>query len=94
MEKGYLLDARAEAKESTWDKSYNYWRTLALRLNGMSPKPLEYYEAWYNAAVALQKQGKPEIAKKTVASVMRLSPNLGNPEMKAKYEDLAGKLGR
>ncbi|WP_435006374.1 tetratricopeptide repeat protein [Tundrisphaera lichenicola] len=94
MERGYLADARAEANELAWNKSYSYWRTLALRLNGMRPKPKEYFEAWYHAAVALQRQGNLALAKQTLASVMRLSPDLGDPEMKAKYQELAGKLGK
>jgi len=94
MEKGYLLDARAEAGEVKWDQVYTYWKTLALRLNNMSPKPVEYFDAWYHAAVALQKQNKPVLAKQTVASVMRLSPAVGSPEMKAKYDELIAKLGK
>ena len=55
----------------------------------MNPKPAEYYEAWYHAAVALQKQtASPTLARQTLASVMRLSPTLGSPEMKAKYQEL------
>ena len=94
MEKGYLLDARADANEVNWNEVYTYWKTLALRLANMSPKPVEYFDAWYHAAVALQKQNKPVLARQTVASVMRLSPTLGSPEMKAKYDELIAKLGK
>ena len=52
------------------------------------PKPPEYYDAWYHTALRLYKDGKPAEAKKTLASVMRLSPNVGGPEIKAKYVDL------
>ena len=58
----------------------------------MNPKPPDYYDAWYHAAAALQKQGKPDLARTTVASIMRLSPTVGSPEMKAKYQDLLKQL--
>jgi tetratricopeptide (TPR) repeat protein len=94
MERGYLIDARAEAKDTTWGNSYIYWRTLALKMTNLSPKPVEYYEAWLHAASALHKQGKDDQARQTLASVMKLSPSLGGPEMKAKYTDLAKQVGR
>jgi TolA-binding protein len=95
MEKGYLLDAKAQAKQGKWIDAYNHWKTLATRLHGMSPKPIQYYEAWYEAAVSLQKQGQPDLARKTLASVMRLAdPSLGGPEMKAKYDQLLKQLGK
>ena len=66
MEKGFLLDAKAAAKQGTWVTAYNHWKTLALKLAGMNPKPTQYYEAWYQAAVALQKQGQVDLAKTTL----------------------------
>ncbi len=94
MEKGYLLDAKAEAKQGTWPQAYAYWKTLAGKLAGMSPKPVDYYEAWYRAAVALDKQGKPDLAKTTLANIMKLSRDMGSPEMKAKYQDFAKHAGK
>ena len=43
------------------------------------PKPVEYYDAWYHAAFALNKEGKAKEAKQTLASVMRLSPTSAAP---------------
>jgi len=95
MEKGYLLDAKAEAKQgATWPQAYAYWKSLALKLANMNPKPVDYFEAWYHAAVALQKQGKPDLARQTVASVSKLSRDLGSPEMKAKYEAFAKQVAK
>ncbi len=94
MEKGYLLEARAESRDATWVQAYAYWKALATRLATMSPKPVEYYDAWYHAAYALQKQGKADLARQTAASVMRLSPAVGNPEMKAKYQALIKQTGK
>jgi hypothetical protein len=94
MEKGYLLDAKAAAGQATWTSAFNHWKTLALKLGNMSPKPIQYFEAWYQAAVALQKDKKPDLARTTLRSVMKLSNNLGSPEMQAKYEQLLKQLGK
>jgi len=94
MEKGYLLDARAEANEIKWALAYTYWQGLAKKLAGMNPKRDEYFESWYHAAEAVRKDGNPTLARQTVASVMRLSPTLGNPEMKAKYQELVTRIGK
>ena len=96
MEKGYLLDAKAEAKQGKWLDAYLHWKGLALKLVNQNPKPSQYFEAWLQAATALKRLGDEEkdakkqkadydLAKTTLASVMRLSPGLGSPEMKLKY---------
>ncbi len=92
MEKGYLLSAQAEAKKGKWLDAYSHWKGLASKLVNQSPKPSQYYEAWYQAAVALQKQGQKDLARTTIASIMRLSRDVGSPEMKAKYEALLKQL--
>ena len=92
VEKGYILDAKATAKVGTWADAYAYWKGLAAKLAAQNPKPADYYDAWYHAAAALNKQGKTDLARQTVASVMRLSPTLGTPEMKAKYQDFLKQL--
>jgi hypothetical protein len=105
MEKGFLLDTKAAAKKGTWVSAYNHWKTLALKLGSMSPKPNQYYEAWYQAALALKAIGDAErdstkkrsdydMAKATLRSVMKLSANLGTPEIQAKYDQLAKQLGK
>jgi hypothetical protein len=87
-EKGLLLEDKAATRHGTWAAAFNHWRALALQLAAARPKPPEYYDAWYHTALALYKDGKPVEAKKTLASVLRLSPTVGTPEIKAKYESL------
>ena len=94
VEKGHILDAKATAKVGTWADAYAYWRSLAGKLASMHPRPDDYYDAWYHAAQALQKQGNASLARQTVASVMRLSPTVGSPEMKLKYQALLKQLTR
>jgi hypothetical protein len=92
MERGYILSDKAAARKISWAQAYDYWQKLASKLRNASPKPVQYYEAWYQAAKALQSDGKSTLAKQTLAGVMRLSPKVGNPEMKAKYDELIAKL--
>jgi tetratricopeptide (TPR) repeat protein len=94
IEKGYLFDAKAEAKQGKWIESYNHWKGLATKLSNQNPKPPSYFEAWYQAALALQKQGQKDMARTTIASVQRLSPTVGSPEMKAKYDTLLKQLAK
>ena len=94
MEKGYLLDAKAAAKQGTYVVAYNHWKSLALKLANLNPKPTQYYEAWYQAAVSLQKLGQVDLARATLRSVMRLSSNLGSPEIQARYEQLSKQLAK
>ena len=90
MEKGMVMEAEAEATKAPKDFSaaFRQWQTIALRLAAARPKPVEYYEAWYHAAFALNREGKTKEAKQTLGGVMRLSPTLGSPEMKQKYQAL------
>ncbi len=92
VEKGHILDAKAVAKIGTWAEAYAYWKGLATKLATMNPKPEDYYDAWFHAAQALQKQGNNTLARQTVATVMRMSPTVGSPEMKSKYQDLLKQL--
>jgi hypothetical protein len=92
MEKGLLLEDKAEARKGTWTAAGDYWKGLAGQLSSARSKPPEYYDAWYHAALALYKDGKPAEAKKTLASVLRLSASVGSPEIKAKYQDLIKRM--
>ncbi len=85
---------KGEARNGKWIQAYTHWKGLAMKLTNMNPKPIQYYEAWYQAAEALDKHGDHALARTTLASVMKLSPALGSPEMKAKYQNLLNKLGR
>lgn len=92
MEKGMLLEDQAAAGKGEWGLAFNHWRATATRLGTMRTRPVEYYEAWYHAAVALQKQGRGQEAKQTLAGIMRLSPSVGGPEMKGKYQALLAEI--
>ena len=97
MEKGHLLEDKAAADQNaiskgSWSLAFNQWKSIATRLGSARAKPLEYYEAWYHAALALSKEGKPKEARQTLASIMRLSANVGGPEMKKKYTDLLSQI--
>ncbi|MDX2037844.1 MAG: tetratricopeptide repeat protein [Isosphaeraceae bacterium] len=92
MEKGQILSAKASAKKGSWNEAFAYWQALAGRLRNLSPKPKEYFEAWYNAALALEGQGKAAQAKQTLSSVMRLSPTVGSAEMKSKYQEMIARI--
>jgi tetratricopeptide (TPR) repeat protein len=92
MEKGYLLSAKAAAKRGTWAAAITYWERLAQGMRNYKPRPVEYYEAWYQAAMAHKADGKTALAKQTLNGIMRLSRDLGTPEMKAKYQDMLSQL--
>jgi len=88
------MEATAGSTNSAaaWSAAFNQWQKIALMLARVRPKPVEYYEAWYHAALALNREGKAKEAKQTLAGVMRLSPTLGGPEMKQKYQALLGQI--
>lgn len=92
MEQGYLLAAKAGAKRGSWAAAIKYWENLAMRLGQMRPRPVEYFEAWYQAALALKAGGDATRARQALAGVMRLSPQVGDPTMKARYQELLGQL--
>lgn len=92
LEEGLLLEARAEARQGAWLASYQYWQKLALRLGRIRPRPVVYYDAWYHAAYALNEDQKGTLARQTLAGVMKLSPGVGSPEMKAKYDQLLARI--
>jgi len=92
LERGYLLEDKAAAKKGKWADAFAHWKSLALRLGTGKSKSLEYYDAWYHAAVALKSDGKTKEAKQTLGGVMRLSPNVGGPEMKQKYKAMIDQM--
>lgn len=87
-EQAMLLENKAETKQATWKAAFASWQRLALRLGAIRPRPIEYYDAWYHAAYALSRDGQGTKARQTLGSVMRLSQNVGSPEMKEKYDAL------
>ncbi len=92
MEQGYLLSAKAAAKRGTWPAAIKYWEALAMRLGGMRPKPADYYEAWYQAARALQAGGDPTRARQALQGVLKLTAQAIDPATKARYQEFLGQL--
>lgn len=94
LERGYLLEDWAKAEPNRWGSSYKYWRALASQLEPIRSLRINYYESLYHLAIALQGLGRGSEAKQTLRSVMTLSPTVGSPEMKKRYEDLLAGLGQ
>lgn len=92
IEKGMLLESQAEAGQGEWSAAYSHWQNLAQKVAAMRPRPQAYYEAWYHAAVALEGQKQVTKARQTLRGIMRLSPDVGSPDMKARYEALLARL--
>lgn len=86
MEQGHIYDDMARADKSKWGTAYNYWKRLAAQLEGVKPRRSEYYEAYLHMAEALRGLGQKDQAAATLRGVMTLSPSVGTPEMKAKYQ--------
>jgi hypothetical protein len=96
VEKGLTLEARARAdnERKAWTESLNYWKALALQLRNMRTKPPEYYDAWLHVAQAMAGVGNRPEAIATIKGVMTLTPSVGSPEMRAKYDAMLKTLSR
>ena len=92
VEKGMLLESEAEAGQGTWAAAIKHWEDLTRRMERSRPRPSTYYDAWYHVAWGLSKQKNTAKARQALMGVMRLSPNVGNPEIKAKYQGLLARL--
>jgi cellulose synthase operon protein C len=92
FEKGMLLEAEAEAGEGNWAAAIKHWEDLTTRMERARPRPAAYYDAWYHVAWGLSKQKNTAKARQALMGVMRLSPGVGGPEMKAKYQGLIARL--
>jgi tetratricopeptide (TPR) repeat protein len=86
VEKGMLLESQAEAGKGEWSAAFSHWQDLAQRLSRIRPRPLAAYDAWYHAAWSLYQQKQGKKARQILSGVMRLNPDVGSPEMKAKYD--------
>ncbi len=91
-EKGMLLEAEAEAGQGSWSRAINHWEELTKLMERSRPRPAAYYDAWYHVAWGLAKQKNTAKARQALMGVMRLSPGVGGPEMKAKYQGLLARL--
>ncbi len=94
FEKGLLLEAEAGARKAKWSAALRHWEDLARKLERLRPRPPFYYDAWYHVALVLSKQNETVKARQTLQGVMRLTPSVGSPEMKAKYQALLARLSK
>ena len=92
FEKGMLLESEAAAGRGSWSAALTFWENLTKRMEKMRPRPASYFDAWYHVAWILSQQKETAKAKQALSGVMRLSPSVGGPEMKAKYQGLLAKL--
>ena len=92
FEKGMLLEAEAAAGHGTWPAALRFWEDLTRKMERQRPRPASYFDAWYHVAWVLYQQKEIAKAKQALSGVMRLSPSVGGPEMKAKYQGLLAKL--
>jgi tetratricopeptide (TPR) repeat protein len=92
VEKGMLLESEAEAGQGSWSAAFAHWQDLAQKLSRMRPRPQPYYDALYHAAWALSRQKQGKKARQVINAVMRLNPDVGSPEMKAKYEQFLERI--
>ncbi len=93
LERGQLAEDRAQADSTLWNTSLNYWTWLAGRLERASRKGPPYFESYYHVALARFKTGDKTKAVQTLKGIMILSPSVGSPEMKAKYQGLLKQMG-
>jgi tetratricopeptide (TPR) repeat protein len=94
FEKGMLLEAQAGAGAVKWPVALAHWQKLAKKVERMRPRPVLYYDVWYHVAWVLAQQREAQKARQTLQGVMRLAPNVGDPEMKAKYQGLLARLAK
>ena len=94
FEKGMLLEAEAESKRGDWSAALRHWQGLARKLEAVRPHRIEYYDTWYHIAWAFYRQRETLKARQALQAIMRLTPHVGSPEMKAKYEALFKRLGK
>jgi cellulose synthase operon protein C len=92
FENGLLLEAEAEAGRKSWALPLRQWEDLTKKMERSRPRPERYYDAWYHVAWAFFKQNSTTKARQALMGVMRLSPNVGSPDMKAKYQGLLARL--
>jgi len=98
MEKGHILQALAERDSKNpkrYDECIRHWTDIRVRLGRIQPRPPEYYDALYNAALCLVRQSKATgdktkaaQAEQLLKSQLTLTPNLNGPETVKKFESL------
>lgn len=92
MEKGRVLQDWGGQASAKFADAAKHWDQASRRLQNMSPRPAEYFEARYGLAFCLAKTGKKDDAVKVLRSTITLSPAVGGPEMRGKFESLLKEL--
>ena len=85
--------AMAKAEKGRWNTAIKYWQELAKMLERQRPRPAEFYECWYHVAWCYQQAGNDDYARRTLKSILALSPTAGTPELKSRYVALLKKIG-
>lgn len=95
LEKGRILQTLAESDPKRWQECVEHWTQVRVLLQQSRPRPPEYYEALYGAALGLVRDGGPkkDVEKLTQAeqmlrSTMVLSPTLSGEVMVKQYTSL------
>ena len=95
VREGHAARSRGRGGQGTWSAALRHWEGLAKQArSGPSPGRLDYYDAWYHVAWVLSQQKETLKARQTLQGVMRLTPSVGGPEMKAKYQALLARLSK
>jgi tetratricopeptide (TPR) repeat protein len=94
MERGQLLSAWAVKEPARWKDALALWTRVVKKLQRVRPPRPEYFEAVYQSALCLEALKRKPLAVSTLKAVMALSPSLGDPATKERYETLLRRLGR
>ena len=92
MEQGYLLSAKAAAKLGTWPAATSTGRTSPMRLGPHAAQADRVLRGLVPGRQGPPGERRLDPAKQALAGVMRLSPQVGDPAMKARYQELLGQL--
>jgi TolA-binding protein len=95
IERAQILQSWAEIEPDRYPQAVTQWTELRTALQNVRPRPKEYYDAVYNAAICLAAHSKhsgdktpARQAEQLLKSVLILSPSLAGPEMVAEYNAL------
>jgi hypothetical protein len=89
---GELYEDWGRSDPKQWSKALAHWTWMSQRLEKSRNLRNEFYDSIYHVALALQGLQKKSEAKKTLEGIVALHPNVGSPELKAKYEKLIATL--
>ncbi len=92
MERGRVLQDWGAETPAKYAEAAVQWDKTSKQLQAISPRPAEYYEARHGVAYCLAKAGRKDDAIRVLRSTMNLSPDVGGPEIRIKYETLLKQL--